>query len=134
MVKIPDVDKPKIGPRNVLAVVLEVNEAGFYRLDFEILILAFDFNRIGTKDGQLPNWYSRNQLGPTSEAFIFASDVPNSQLQSLRSAVASSSITGGQGVTKCNCKGQCDNNRCSCKKAGLQCNSRCHKSSLCSNK
>lgn len=32
LVKIPDVDKPKIGLRNFLAVVLEFNEAGFYRL------------------------------------------------------------------------------------------------------
>jgi hypothetical protein len=31
LVKIPDVDKPKIGPRNVLAVVLEINKAEFYR-------------------------------------------------------------------------------------------------------
>jgi len=41
-------------------------------------------------------------------------------------AVAFISPTGGQGFTKCGCKGSCDTNTCKCKKLNLLCNSRCH--------
>jgi hypothetical protein len=41
LVPIPDVDRPKIGARNILAVVLE-EENGFYRLGFnEFQFLIF---------------------------------------------------------------------------------------------
>ena len=45
---------------------------------------------------------------------------------SVRQAVKELSVGGGQGFLKCNCTGGCLTNRCSCKKAGLLCNSRCH--------
>ena len=44
----------------------------------------------------------------------------------FREAARGASTVGGQGVTKCNCNGKCDSNRCSCYKAGRVCNSRCH--------
>ena len=47
----------------------------------------------------------------------------------LRTAVIGQSTSGGQGYQKCNCSGgrkKCTTNRCSCYKAKLQCNSRCH--------
>ena len=53
---------------------------------------------------------------------------------SLREAMSHISAVGGQGFTQCHCKGNCLKNICSCLKAGLKCNSRCHPSSrLCCN-
>ncbi|RNA29266.1 KRAB-A domain-containing 2-like [Brachionus plicatilis] len=54
---------------------------------------------------------------------------------SVLEAVSQLSIGGGQGMVKCNCTSQCLTNRCSCKKGGLLCNSRCHGgNSSCKNK
>jgi hypothetical protein len=37
------------------------------------------------------------------------------------------SLTGGQGVKKCNCRtSDCNSGSCSCKVANRQCNSKCH--------
>lgn len=46
---------------------------------------------------------------------------------SLRKASRMQSMVGGQGFSKCNCRGKCDNKRCSCRKKGLYCTARCHK-------
>lgn len=43
----------------------------------------------------------------------------------VREAIRELSVGRGQGVLKCNCKGNCAG-RCSCAKAGQVCNSRCH--------
>ena len=37
------------------------------------------------------------------------------------------SMTGGQGMTRCSCTGKCTIKHCSCRRAGRECNSRCHK-------
>jgi hypothetical protein len=34
----------------------------------------------------------------------------------LRTAIKELSLTGGQGMTKCNCTGACDSQKCTCKK------------------
>ena len=36
--------------------------------------------------------------------------------------VSNMSPTGGQGFTKCGCKGTCDSNTCKCKKSNILCN------------
>jgi hypothetical protein len=45
----------------------------------------------------------------------------------LRTHANASSKTGGQGMIRCSCSGKCDTKSCSCRKAGRECNSRCHK-------
>ena len=52
MVYIPEVDRGRCEFPNVHAVVLEVNDAGLHKL--------------GTKDGELKGYYSRNQFEPLS--------------------------------------------------------------------
>ncbi|CAF4451377.1 unnamed protein product, partial [Rotaria socialis] len=54
--------------------------------------------------------------------------------KSLREVVKLQSITGGQGMLKCSCKGGCTTNRCKRKQAKILCNSRCHNSTTCRNK
>ncbi len=41
------------------------------------------------------------------------------------------SMTGGQGVFKCNCKGKCYTERCAYKKAKQICTSACHRDNVC---
>ena len=53
------------------------------------------------------------------------------KVQSIRTALAAISMMGGQGHIHCSCTTLCDTARCTCKKANLLCNSRCHKSNTC---
>ncbi|KAK4877438.1 hypothetical protein RN001_009944 [Aquatica leii] len=63
VVKVPDVDRGRLAPRNVLAVVLSVNESGLYKL--------------GTKEGVLERIYSRNEFTLADSNFIAESDIPS---------------------------------------------------------
>ena len=45
---------------------------------------------------------------------------------SVREAVTLLSVSGGQGMLRCNCTYACANNHCSCRKNSLLCNSKCH--------
>ena len=80
-------------------------------------------------------YYSYNQLFKASgSATLRVEDVPNEGSKSLREIVRLRSITGGQGMLKCDCKVGCKTNRCKCKQAKVLCNSRCHHSGTCDNK
>ena len=115
VIRVPDVDRGRLAPRNVLAVDVDVNSSGLYQL--------------GTKEGLLERLYARDEF--TTADFIDAHDVPSSSL-SLRSA---SMITSGskQGFVSCNCKRYCIDRRCKCSK-NIKCNSKCHYNSSCKNK
>lgn len=53
---------------------------------------------------------------------------------SEREAARHMSSVGGQGVTSCGCGGRCVTKQCTCRKAGVFCNSRCHKgNTMCEN-
>ena len=90
VVRVPDLDRGRLAPRNVLAVVVDVNSSGLYLL--------------GTKEGLLERLYARNEF-TTATNFIEAHDVTSSSL-SLRSA---SMIRPGskQGFVSCHCKRHC---------------------------
>ena len=45
---------------------------------------------------------------------------------SVREAIKALSVGHGQGYVKCSCTGKCATNKCSCKKAGIACSSKCH--------
>jgi len=77
VVRVPELDRGRLTPRNVLAVVVDVSSSGLYLL--------------GTKEGQLERLYVRNEFTTADNNFIEAHDVPSSSL-SLRSA---SMITSG---------------------------------------
>jgi hypothetical protein len=88
VVKVPDVDRRRLAPRSVVAVVLSVNESSLYKL--------------GTKEGVLERLYSRNEFTFADSNFINSSDVPSSSLN-LRKASALSSGSK-QGFVMCHCK------------------------------
>lgn len=117
-VPIPDVDRGRTDPRNLLATVLSVDN---------------DQYLLGTKEGHLKQHYSRNQFTVCKQQFLSSAEVPDVEL-SLREIVTAQSLTGGQGFKRCLCKGKCDSKRCSCKAQDLLCNSKCHASGPCKNK
>ena len=116
--RVPDLDRGRLAPRNVLAVVVDVNSSGLYLL--------------GTKEGLLERLYARNEFTTTDNNFNEAHDVPSSSL-TLRSA---SMITYGskQGFVSCHCKRYCIDKKCRCPSKNLKCNSKCHSNSSCKNK
>ena len=97
VVRVPDLDRGCLAPRNVLAVVVDVSSSGLYLL--------------GKKEGLLERLYVRNEF-TTADNFIEAHYVPSSSL-SLRSA---SMITSGskQGFVSCHCKRYCIDKMCRC--------------------
>lgn len=119
VVRIPDVDRGRTDPLNIMAVIIKENN-GFYEL--------------GTKHGRLDRKYARNEFEICSQNFITVEAVPGNEI-TLRQAVGAASISGRtQGVLKCNCKTRCVKSNCTCRNANVQCNSRCHNSSSCDNK
>lgn len=118
-VRVPDVDRGRTDGRNILAFVLEVTDANLYKL--------------GTKHGILNQLYARNQFTICNENFIYGEDIPQTEI-SLRECARLSSKTGGQGYSRCGCKGGCKSDKCKCCKEKKLCNSKCHQSGSCSNK
>jgi len=117
-VRVPDLDRGRLAPRNVLAVVVDVNSSGLYLL--------------GTKEGLLERPYARNEFPAADSNFIEAHDVPSSSL-SLWSA---SMITPGskQGSVSCHCERFCIEIKRKCRSKNMKCNFKCHSNSSCKNK
>jgi hypothetical protein len=117
VVRVLDLDRGRLAPRNVLAVV-DVNSSGLYLL--------------GTKEGLLEWLYASNEFTTTDNNFMEAHDVPSSSL-SLWSA---SMITSGskQGFVCCHCKRYCVDKKCKCHSKNMKSNSKCHSNSSCKNK
>jgi len=118
MVRVPDLNRGRIAPRNVLADVVDVTSSGLYLL--------------GTKEGLLERLYARNEFTTADSNFIEAHDVPSSSL-SLRSA---SLITSGskQGFVSCRCKRYCIDKKGKWLSKNMKCNSKCHSNSCYKNK
>jgi hypothetical protein len=105
VVRVPDLDRGRQAPRNVLVVVVDVSSTGLYLLDM--------------KEGLLERLYAHNEL-TTADNNIAVHDVPSNSL-SLQSA---SMITSGskQGFVSCHCKRYCINNKCKCCSKNMKCN------------
>ena len=121
-VPVPLVDRGRGDPRNILGVIIDRQE-------------DTDQYKIAVKAGILSGLYSRNQFDLCPERLLNTDDINTEKIVSLRSAVIFQSSSGGQGFTRCNCTGakKCSSRRCKCRKAGLQCNARCHSSLYCCN-
>ena len=113
--KVPDVDRGPCDPRNLLVVIMHVEN---------------DMYQVGCREGTLKTKYSAADLDSAKQNLLKVEDVPAIEL-ALRTAV--SKTTGGQGYLKCSCKSNCKTLRCSCKKRGSMCNSRCHPGLSCTN-
>ena len=106
--------------RNILGVVTHVNHDN-------------KTYKIGTQFGRINSSYACNQFTTCKEKLMQLENVPDMEL-SLRKCASKLSLSGGQGYKRCSCKTQCSSNRCTCRKSGKICNSKCHGSLSCSNK
>jgi hypothetical protein len=106
VIRVPDLDRRRLAPRNILAVV-DISSSGLYLL--------------GTKEGLLERLYARNEFTAADNNLIEDHDVPSSSL-SVRSA---SMITSGskQGFVSCHCKGYCIDKKCKCRSKNMKCDS-----------
>ncbi|CAI6373421.1 unnamed protein product [Macrosiphum euphorbiae] len=118
-VSIPDVDRARGAPRNLLAVVLDVEN---------------DLYKLGTEHGHLKHKYTRSKLVPCKEKLLDIPKFIKEKELTLREAAGLSSISGTQGYQRCHCKTKCKNNKCACRSSDNFCNSICHGSLPCENK
>ncbi|CAF5006834.1 unnamed protein product, partial [Rotaria socialis] len=117
LIPVPDVDRGPTDARNVLAVVMEIKG---------------DKYKLGVEQGIINAYYSFHQLSKaTGTPTILVKNVDQGIKKSLTEVVKLQSVTGGQGMLKCSCKGGCTTSRCKCKQAKIVCNSRCHNSTTC---
>ena len=107
---IDGIDRGASDPENLLCIVLDKKDIAF---------------KLGCRAGRLDEWFPFNVFTKTSIVTDFTMDmIPDKDL-GKREAVKALSTSRGQGYLKCLCKaGKCTN--CSCKKASVACNSRCH--------
>ena len=105
-VAVPDVDRGRVDTRNVLFIVLSVDDCIFFKL--------------GNQFGTLPQLYTRNQFTISPEKLLSLDDV--AEEKSLREIAGLQSLSGGQGFKKCRCKAKCESNKCRCKASGVLCN------------
>ena len=118
-IKIPDIDRAKMDPRSVIAVITDIKDEQFYEL--------------GTKLGKLKALYTRNQFTLCKENFLTIEEVGTEEI-SVREVVHKLSLVGGQGFRKCNCSKKCTTKMYLCKSTNQLCNSKCHNSQPCCNK
>ena len=102
MVHLPEVDRPRCEFPNVHAVVMEINDAGLQKL--------------GTQDGELKGYYSRNQFEPLPQPLMNQNLVPRIIEIPLGTAANEQSQVEGQGFVKYGCVKSREANNCKSKK------------------
>ena len=118
--RIPDVDRGRCAPRNVIGAITNVNdENGLYK--------------VGTQFGTINTSYTRNDFTPCPENLLRIEDVPCTEV-SLRECAGKFSVGGGQGYKRCQCKTGYGTDKCSCHREKKLCNSKCHGSLSCKKK
>jgi hypothetical protein len=91
--------------------------------------------RVAVKSGLLKSWYVYHRLGRVTgkgHNVELNNGWESMNIISEREAARNESIVGGQGKgdMTCSCKGKCNSNHCSCKKAGRICASACHRNNF----
>ena len=117
---IPDVDRSVASAPNILCRIVDIDQHNLHEL--------------ACRAGVLSNMFARNCFEKL-ESNQLNIEVKLNIRVTVCEAASSIDIAGGQGMLKCNCTTTCQSGRCSCKKAKLMCNSRCHhNNSKCLNK
>ena len=120
MIPIPLPDRPKCEFKNIVAVILDIEDGTSYVF--------------GCRAGWIKERLQRGDFVKCKEKFLTRNDIP-SQWIHMRTAIGKISITGRtQGHFHCNCKKGCVSGKCKCRQIDIKCNSRCHNSDNCKNK
>jgi hypothetical protein len=89
--------------------------------------------QLGSKFGIINILYSSGELDPLgTEQFPELDVIPTDEI-TVREAARLQNVGSTTGSI-CNCKGDCNSNRCCCKKIRKNCGSRCHSGRQCQNK
>jgi hypothetical protein len=127
-VRLKDEDKAKVDSGNLTGVIVDIDKSRSQA-------------RVAVKSGLLKGWYVYHRLGRVPGLGNNLSlnglddamnDWKSMKVISERAASRNESLVGGQGkgTVTCQCKGTCNNNSCSCKKAGRICTSACHRNNF----
>jgi hypothetical protein len=131
LVPLDDVDRTKVDPGNLIGVVVSTdkkNSTCRVAVKQGLLHRAYVYHAVKTVDPTSNNI----DLHDLRDAFENYRSFPK---LTERAAAKFISSVGGQGIIHCMCRGECNTNSCSCKKANRQCSSRCHRNnSRCKNK
>jgi len=106
-IKIPDIDRAKMDPRSIIAVITDIEDEEFYEL--------------ATKLGKLKALYTRNQFTLCKENLLSIEEVGTEEI-SVREVVNKLSVVGGQGFRKCNFSKKSTTKMSLCKSTNLLCN------------
>ena len=118
-VAVPKIDRFSVDRPSLPCKIMEKTENGKYRL--------------GSKFGLIEIYYSSGELELLGTAAFPELDEIPSNIITIREAARLQSV-GLTSVGICNCKSECNSNKCRCKRGGGNCGSRCHSGRLCKNK
>jgi len=127
LVPLDGVDRTKVDGGNLVGVIVSINkDKSTCRVAVKrgVLRRAYSHHNIRI----VPEASNNRQIMELEDAFTNWRSLP--QITEREAARHESSV-GGQGMVKCNCKGECTSNSCACKKAGRLCSSRCHRNNKC---
>lgn len=134
-IAIAEVDRAKTDTTTAVAVVVEAVETGSTQKEvkYRLACAAGVLKSLRVRSAVMP---ARSGMTPRmmglEEALTNWQNMPE---VGDRACARALSAVGGQGLLHCACTGKCDNARCTCFRAGRECNSRCHKSNPnCENK
>ncbi|CAB5179837.1 unnamed protein product [Rhizophagus irregularis] len=118
-VAVPKIDRFSVDRPTLPCKIMEKTENNKYSL--------------GSKFGIIGVYYSASELEPLgTETFPELEVIPLNKISIREAARLQSAGLVSGGI--CNCKGECNSNKCRCKKAGGDCSSRCHSGRSCQNK
>ena len=118
VIRVPDIYRGHLAPRNVLAVIVDVISSGLHLLDI--------------KKGLLKRLYACNEFATADSNFIDAHDMPSTSLSLWSASVTTPGSK--QGFLSFDCKMYCINKKCNSRWKNTKCNSKCHSNSSCKNK
>lgn len=132
---VPALDRGPLDARNLLACVLEVRHtsSGEESATTDGATSTVQI-RVGTPHGELDRWLSPNQFERVEHPMVPPESVRQGKQLSIRQAVVAHSQFGGQGMSRCHCKQQCATAKCSCRRSGVLCTVRCHRTGTCTNR
>ncbi|CAH1100890.1 unnamed protein product [Psylliodes chrysocephalus] len=118
LINIPEVDRGRLAPPNILAIIMDKTDQDLYIL--------------GTKNGKLKRLYSQNEFQLSPSVFLSLSEIPSGSSVNVREEAKLSSGSK-QGFVPCSCLKGCQTKACRCVKLNIKCNLKCHKSYSCKN-
>jgi hypothetical protein len=120
-------DRTKVDGASLVGVIVSINKdksTCWVAVKNGLLHRAYIFHALGAVPKSSNNWVTNG----LEDVFYNWKGLPKITEQKVVCFVSS---VGGQGMVKCNCKGDCTSNSCACRKAGRLCSSCCHRNSKC---